>query len=375
MLAHGAHHVYTTPVRSHGKGSGMSSPSTEEPTSALGRVEHSLALLQEAEPGLKGPHPESWYDRLEGDHDDIRSTLEWLVQHGKAERGVELGAVLWRFWHDRGHLREGQLLLESLLTAPGAEARTSARARALYGAGMIAFRQGNQEAARTFHTESLSIAQARGDQETADQASMGLARVALRRGDYAEVRRRCDQTLSASRERGDRKAMATPLHLLAAAARMEGDYHRARGFYNENLALNRELGSERWVAVELYNLACLDLLEGKLEGAAPLLRESLRMSRDMGNQYSIPYGLMGLGRLAVAEGKWERGARLLGAAEARFEAAGAVIDPDDRPEYERSVAALRAGMEGIALRTAWAEGRTMPVEQAIEYALHVKARP
>ena len=41
----------------------------------------------------------------------------------------------------------------------------------------------------------------------------------------------------------------------------------------------------------------------------------------------------------------------------------------DRPDYDRSVAAARAALDDEAFRAAWAEGRAMPQEQAVSYAL------
>jgi hypothetical protein len=47
---------------------------------------------------------------------------------------------------------------------------------------------------------------------------------------------------------------------------------------------------------------------------------------------------------------------------------------NERPQYERQVAAARAGAwkatgDDATFATAWAEGRAMTLEQAIEYAL------
>ncbi|MBI3536834.1 MAG: hypothetical protein HY070_04655 [Chloroflexi bacterium] len=41
----------------------------------------------------------------------------------------------------------------------------------------------------------------------------------------------------------------------------------------------------------------------------------------------------------------------------------------DRVDYEYIVASLRAQLDEVAFVKAWAEGRAMTMEQAIEYAL------
>ncbi len=51
---------------------------------------------------------------------------------------------------------------------------------------------------------------------------------------------------------------------------------------------------------------------------------------------------------------------------------GSVIDPVDQPEYERSLASLRAHLGEEKFNTVWAEGRAMTMEQAMAYALEEK---
>ncbi len=69
----------------------------------------------------------------------------------------------------------------------------------------------------------------------------------------------------------------------------------------------------------------------------------------------------------------ERAARLVGAAEAQFEAIGAALWPADRLEHERTIDAVRTHLDEANWQAAWAEGRTMSLEQAIAYALEPTA--
>jgi hypothetical protein len=62
-------------------------------------------------------------------------------------------------------------------------------------------------------------------------------------------------------------------------------------------------------------------------------------------------------------------ARLFGAAEALRAAIGSPIPPIERAEYERAVAASRTALGEAAFAAAWAEGRAMTLERAVEFAL------
>jgi len=73
--------------------------------------------------------------------------------------------------------------------------------------------------------------------------------------------------------------------------------------------------------------------------------------------------------VAAAQGRPGRAARLFGAAEALLQDVGAPMSPSNVADYERSVAAARAELDQATFEAAWAEGRMMPLEAAIELAL------
>jgi len=45
------------------------------------------------------------------------------------------------------------------------------------------------------------------------------------------------------------------------------------------------------------------------------------------------------------------------------------MNPPEQVEYDREISDLRANMDEAAFAKAWAEGRALTMEQAIEYAL------
>jgi hypothetical protein len=62
-------------------------------------------------------------------------------------------------------------------------------------------------------------------------------------------------------------------------------------------------------------------------------------------------------------------ARLLGVAEAQFQAIGATMWPADRLEHERTVAVVRTALSDEGFAAAWAAGQAMILEQAVARAL------
>ena len=99
-----------------------------------------LELAREAR--LTGPETATWVERLSPERDALREAAEWLVAGGEAEAATELAAAVWRLWLLRGEPADGRRLLAPVLDR---DARaTSARARALYADGALAFRTGDQ---------------------------------------------------------------------------------------------------------------------------------------------------------------------------------------------------------------------------------------
>jgi len=79
----------------------------------------------------------------------------------------------------------------------------------------------------------------------------------------------------------------------------------------------------------------------------------------------IASGLEGLASVVAAQDEPSWAARLWGSAEVMREAIGAPLPPIERADYDHAVAAVRAHLGEEAFASAWAEGRTMTVEQVL----------
>ncbi|HEX5414808.1 MAG TPA: helix-turn-helix domain-containing protein [Chloroflexota bacterium] len=64
-----------------------------------------LALAEKAGRARPGPERESWFDRLEREHDNLRAALAWATEVDP-QLTLRLATLLWPFWEARGHLAE-----------------------------------------------------------------------------------------------------------------------------------------------------------------------------------------------------------------------------------------------------------------------------
>jgi DNA-binding CsgD family transcriptional regulator len=170
---------------------------------------------------------------------------------------------------------------------------------------------------------------------------------------------------------------AIELGFLAVAWRDQGDHERAKRLAERGLALSREVGERQAISVALNTLATLAQAERDHERARELFEEGLTVSAELGNESDVVHCLEGLASIAGAEGSFVRAARLWGAAEALLEEIelGVHTYVPDRSLQQSQVAAAHARLDEEAFEAAWAEGRMMTSEQAIQYALEQVAAP
>jgi hypothetical protein len=110
--------------------------------------------------------------------------------------------------------------------------------------------------------------------------------------------------------------------------------------------------------------------QGDYSAARALHQESLVMLRELGDPKAIANSLEGLAALVAALGSYVRAARIWGAAERLREEIGSPQPPNERPPYDRRVAAARVALgDDATFDRAWQEGRGLTLEQAIELAL------
>jgi hypothetical protein len=179
-------------------------------------AERLLGLAREAD--LVGPDAARWVARLAPERERLVKAARFLAEHGEEQAAVELAANVWRLWLLSGEVADGRRLLSAALDV-GAGRPSRARALALYGDGLLAFRQGAQAESQARNEAALEVARAVGDREAEALALVGLSRVAFRDGDYPHVRSLAAQARELARNL-DASAGVAPLHMLAAGTRL-----------------------------------------------------------------------------------------------------------------------------------------------------------
>jgi predicted ATPase len=372
-----------------------------------------LRLAETAEPHLLHPERDEWLERLERAHDNLRAALTWSSsENGAARTGLRLAGALAWFWYQRGHLREGRAFLEALLAQSEQADSSTARGKALAGASLLAWAQGDIGVAGQQAEESVSMFRALGDPywlagalvilgsiqvsqgkleaarssleesrslfQEQDLTSFGafvvyhLGRAAFAKHDMVEAKTRYQQSLALFRQEGDRLGEAMALTALGVVAVAQGDAVAAQSLLNQSVPLMRATGDRRDLTQSLLTAGTVRLNQGDLQQAHNLFTESLRLWDSIGDQEDaagIRRALTGLAEVAAAQGRAERAGRLLGAAKALSPLPANFFSEASRIDMDQDIAQARAHLDKAAFEAAWAAGQAMTQEQAISYAL------
>lgn len=269
-----------------------------------------LTLAETAEPELRGANQAEWLTRLEQEHDNLRAAIAFSQNHDPAN-AVRLAGALWRFWEIRGHLSEGRSILAAVLSR-GEEADPIYRAKALNGAGNLAFWQGAYAVARQFYEQALQLRREIGDKLGIAASLSNLGNIASEQSDYDAARLYYEESVVLAREMGNDESIATSLYNLGLVAHRQADYDNARILYAESYSIAQKLGDKWNSAGAMILLGLVAVHQGDYQAAQSLYTQSLAIYEQLEYRVGIADALDGLGLVAYSKGDFDTARRLYG---------------------------------------------------------------
>lgn len=248
-------------------------------------------------------------DELEVDHGNLREALAFRQVAGDAGGLLQLAADLAAYWAIRGPIGEGRSWLEQAL-AGSVEEPSAVRARALFGAGLLANRQGDLSAAAAYLTEAARQWRQLNNRRELGRSLVELGFTVHRRGEYTRADALYQEALVQLRASDDRGTLASVLVRLGVVAHEQNRLEAARDLFEEALALAEDSGDFASVPICCDSLAGVCLDTGDLERAEKLYRQALIIWRLLGDQLGIAATESGLANLAQRQHDWIQAARL-----------------------------------------------------------------
>jgi predicted ATPase/TolA-binding protein len=309
----------------------------------------------------------------QGEYSSARSLTEsaLVLARDAGDKQSITGAVhhLGNIALELGDYARAPALYEESLAVARDVGDKSGIAHSLNSLGNVAFDRGDHAGARALFVESLQLSRELGDKSRIADTLENLGHLAYEQGDHTGARALYEESLAIYKELGIKWAFATTLSWLGNLAVEEGDYSEARALFEESLARCKELGDKTMVAYSLKSIGAVALEEVDYAEARALFEESLAIATAIGDRKGIVACLAGLGSVAARVGQLERGAMLIGAVEGLLEDMGVVMWREDRVPYERYEQRVRDQSGEEEFERARQEGRSMSMEEAVDYAL------
>ncbi len=305
-----------------------------------------------------------WAARLELDHDDFRSALDWL-EANDADRALELAGALGWFWLSHGLLSEGSGRLARALADSPATGR--AQARALTALGSLTARHGDIDGGQALLSEGITLWRDLGDRAELASALDERGWTLMYNGaDDAGALAAFEQSLALRRELGDHIGETRALVGVCQVLVAMGDVERAESLSRELLEMvGDDPRSEHFA---FHFLADCALIRGDTEEAGRRYRESLRAALPLGDVIETSFEVQGVA-MAAAGTDPHNALRLAGSAAALWESLGVSISVPFWDELlERYIGGAREAV-GPEAEAVWAEGHALAFDDAVELAL------
>jgi tetratricopeptide (TPR) repeat protein len=332
-------------------------------------AEYYLALAEAADPQLTSAEQKLWFDRLECDHNNLRAALMWTLQNGEVEMAGRFGAALVRFWDIHSHFTEGRHWLERVLAEFGDEVPMQLKADMLRGAGALAQAQGDFGRASELLGEGLALQRNMGNNLGIARSLNNLALVSMDQGHFTQAAELLEESLALRKLLEDHSGIAAALSNLGLVEMYRSDFGRAVQLFEESLAIRRQSGDRVGCAIALCNMGEAARRQSDFKRARTFFVEAIRSLEDLDDPDLLLGSLGGLATIAAIQEQPLYAARLFGAEEALRESLGMPLPPVDQEEYARYVSGVRDLLDESTFQRVWAEGRSMTIEEAVQYAI------
>jgi predicted ATPase/DNA-binding XRE family transcriptional regulator len=329
-----------------------------------GLVRYCTAEAALAAQGLVAPAQGEWLERVRHDLESYRTAMTWLIERGRPGEAADIAWGLKYFWLIRGHAAEGLRWYELILKQPSLP--PAAESRALTGAAVLWYTQGELPRVRDGLERALALARGIGDIETAAHAEYLSGHVEHAFGNVEAARDRFVHCVEEFRTLAIPAGVGNALSGMAVVALATGDAARAERLLDEAAMELRHAGP--WFMTwALYVRAILAVRRGKPDEAIAVVRESLTRIRELHDKFAFVYALVPLAAAAVLKGDDAWAARILGVRDAVTDRTGVtVVDKSVHDLREQAERDARARLGADRWAASYGAGRRSSVDALLK---------
>lgn len=329
-------------------------------------AQYFLFLAERAEPELRGAGQHEWQRRMLQEEGNFRAALTWARESGDAELRLRLAGALWMFWRWAGLFTEGRAWLDGAL-ADGRECSTGARLRGLWGAGWLAYNQGDYSRTDDAGRQMLALLGNSADALHRRNALTLVGNAALAEGKHDEAIVVLREALSLCQPAGESWYLATSLLNVGTAQLSAGLTSDALPVLERAMVIYETIGDRHFMARCLLQVSQAHIFDGQFALAAVEVRRAVQISEQLGDGWSLAEGLEAVANL-VAEENPASAATMAGAADRIREQIAMRPHPADASANRRRLNEARARLDPGEFDRAWSHGRGLPLAQVMSMA-------
>lgn len=259
-------------------------------------AEYFLLLAERAEPELRGSGQRRWYGFLLEEEGNFRAALSWALDADDGEIALRLAGALWMFWRWAGLFAEGRAWLDAALSVGEGCARGT-RLQGLWGAGWLAYHQGDFEQAGQRGHQMLHLLDHEQDQVHRRNALTLIGNAALAEGRTGDAIAVLSQAPDLCEEPGASWQLATSLLNLGTALLQAGWTAEASGLFARAHSIYQALGDQHFTARILIQQGYAALADDQPGEAAGQIGQAMQLSAQIGDTWSVADGLQAVANL------------------------------------------------------------------------------
>ncbi|HEY5283331.1 MAG TPA: winged helix-turn-helix domain-containing protein [Polyangia bacterium] len=342
-----------------------------------------LELATQTPRTFVGSQWEEYIQKFDAERENILLAHAWCDHaSGGAEMGIRLASATRWYWFSRA-LAEfpnsseqspvaiGYRMMFEALARPGLPEGTAEVGRAHLSAGLYCCVRGQTVEARGHLEKSLAIARANGDKRQLGISLYELSGIISDTGDFATAAGFLEQARQIHRDEGHRSRLAHVLTQLGYVRCMQGQLEAAETLIREGMALaegtKEPLNYDTTMFGFIY-LASVALAQDSTERAAQFLLQALASAIEARLKSQLPHVLELMACVTAQAGDACASARFHGSMDSFLQRVTIHRAPSDSTFLDPFVAKSRLALGDAAFQSAYAIGRTLPLDDALREA-------
>lgn len=237
-----------------------------------------------------------WLEKIESDHNNLQSAIEWSVKNNLEESGARVAIALSNFWIKRAYFSTGIRMLNIILDHQQNISKITL-AKVLNSNGVLTSNLGEKEKGRKFFERSLELRRETGDKRGIAVTLGGLGGDTLLQGDYLKAKIFFEEGLAIAQEIEDKNLICNALHNLGVVHHFLNNFELSQDHFEKSLKLRRDMNNKFDTAKTLSNIGSLATDQKNFEKAERFLKESLELKKELGDRHGEAFTLIHLGIL------------------------------------------------------------------------------